>query len=248
MEKYSKKLVVFIFTLVFLVIGLGTYIYIEKFVLTEDKCVCDCDNKSIIKDNTKSVVYDNEKYKNLKIPYINIDSVDAEKLNDELEEFYIKTNKLTDDTNIKDFNMTYDYYSNSNILSIISAYHPDSVNFYKAVNINLKTGKIVDNDELVLVANYNKTEFYDTLIKIYDSSIDQESEKLYKEPKQPGEEETIYDKTINSIKNKSFDKYEMYLNNKGELCVIVEEYQPAGADTNRKIMNLIKKTYEEITE
>ena len=28
MEKYSKKLIIFIFTLIFLVIGLGTYIYV----------------------------------------------------------------------------------------------------------------------------------------------------------------------------------------------------------------------------
>ena len=245
MEKYSKKLIVFIFTLIFLVIGLGTYIYVDKFVLTDDKeCVCDCDNKSIIKDNSKPIVYDNVKYNYLKIAYINIDSIDADKANTEIEEFFTKTHKLTDIEDTTGFITKYNYFSNSNILSIISLYHPAAVNFFKAVNINIKTGKMVDNSDLILTSGINKDEINDIMVKIFEDSIDQENESYYKATTLPGETENVYDKNVNNFKDMKVDNLEMYLNNNGELCVIVEEYQIAGSETNRRIMNINKKAYE----
>ena len=226
---------------------MGTYIYIDKFVLTEET-TCECDSNSIIKDKTRPIIYDNPNYSKIRMPYINIDSIDAEKLNNEIEVYYTKSLKLNDKSDIDDFPLFYDYYSNTNTLSIICVFRPASVNYYKAVNIDLKTGKRVDNLDLILASNVNRDEIKDTMVKIFDDSIDQERETYYKATTLPGEEENMYDKNINYLKNLSLDDTEMYLNNSGELCIIVDEYQPAGSEVNRKIMNINKKEYEKITE
>ena len=242
MERYSKKLVVLIFTLIFLVVGLGTYIYIDKFVLTEDN-TCVCEDDSLLKDKNKVIVYDNPNYKKLEIPYINIDSVDAGKLNTKLEEFYTKELKLSDKSNLDKVAMAYDYYSNSNYLSVICLYSSEGINYYKTANINFKTGKEVDPIDLLIEASFKREDFYDTIIKVYDNGIDQ-----YEEFHKPLDTEgkTIYSLTLDAIKEKKIEDYEMYLNNNKELCVVIEEYQPSGETTNRRVVNLSKVKYEKI--
>lgn len=242
MERYSKKLVVLIFTLIFLVVGLGTYIYIDKFILTEET-TCDCSDDSLLKDKNKVIVYDNPNYKKLEIPYINIDSVDAGKLNTKLEEFYTKELKLSDKSNLDKVAMAYDYYSNSNYLSVICLYSSEGINYYKTANINFKTGKEVDPIDLLLAANFKREDFYNTIIDVYDKGIDQ-SQEFYVAP-EPGDK-TIYTMTIDSIKEKQIEDYEMYLNDNKELCVVIEEYEATGETTNRKVVNLSKAKYENV--
>ena len=244
--------------LVLIVLGLGGYIVYDKIIVprqntgtitinTDDKK--DTKEKSLIKDSSQKIVYDNEKYSNknyegIKVPVINIDSEDASKLNGEIEGF---VNEYKHDGFNEYMYPKYDYYENDDILSInVTIITEGSSRYYKTANINTKTCKKVSNSELVSKKEFKENEVPYKVFDIYEKEAEKNgSLDSYKQLTMAGDEFTsVYQGTKNYITKITLDEFGMYLNKNGELCVITKVYMIAGPESNYYIFNLNTNSYE----
>lgn len=115
--------------------------------------------KSLLYDKTKDIVYsiaDDSIKEGDKLPYININNKNIDKINDDIiNSYYDYLGKFTN-------GYTYEYNVSGNILSIlIKSYqrYNDSEHYdivYRTYNINLKTYKVLTEKELL--EKYNITE------------------------------------------------------------------------------------------
>ena len=175
----------------------------EEFVLKKKD-----DSKEYITFNEiRKLKIADEEYvlKNLEI---NIISDDIDNINLEIRTFVNNSNKnyILDNNELTSGNIIdYDYYMNDNYLSIIQKYYlyvngikgEENDNVY---NINLKTGKIISNDDLLKQFNLDEEKLYDKLEKSIIS------------------EDVLY--TLLNIKNNG---YKLFVNNDGKLGIIYYE-------------------------
>lgn len=250
-NKSNKGLVVLVIILFILVLGLGTYIVYDK-VINKDEVVSKTDSndkketkKGIIKDESKEIVYSDNEYQYKKIPIINIDTEDADDLNKEINEY---VDKMGQDTNYGEgYNLSYVYYENDEILSILLTINTyGSSKYYKTVNINSKTGKKVSNYDLIKTKSIDENEIGNAIFDIYVKDAEKNGLlDTYKTQHVYGDEFTsVYDASSNLIKSKKYDDFDMYLNSNGELCVISDVYLIAGPEKNSYIFNLNLYNYE----
>ncbi len=245
MEKKSNKgLIALIILLTILVLGLGTYVAYDKFLrpsetkpaTKEDTDKKDKTDTSVSKkDSTKPIVYDENTSQYEKVPIINIDSVDADRLNKKIKDF-----AGTRDTYDENFTINYDFYENSDVLSIIvKSTTPGSSVYYVAANINTKTGKEVTNKALIEIKNINESDFTSKVFGAYEKDLeDTGALDTAKSQKYYGGHSSVYEGTQNKIKNTKLDDFDMYLNSNGELCVVADVYLIAGPEHNEYIYNL----------
>ncbi|MBQ8234106.1 MAG: hypothetical protein IJZ36_00805 [Bacilli bacterium] len=167
----------------FIIILLGTiYYYNNKLNECNKKCE---DQKPVevlkIKkiDETKEVVYDSFTYSSsafkVSLPYININSNDANKINKEIDNLKKVVQKSIDEyeqgsPSIKD--VKYYTYINNNILSvvIINQLYGDVIN-YNVYNIDIYQGTIINNSNLLNTSKINQIEFLNGLKEIYKSKF-----------------------------------------------------------------------------
>lgn len=101
--------------------------------------------------------------KDIVVPYVNIDSEDASKVNDEIKSVYnsaiaVYKKGIEDKVSYVD-NCSYKYYINDDILSLVLTYghgatdvvHPD----YYIYNFDLKTGKLVSYSDVYSYIGFN---------------------------------------------------------------------------------------------
>ncbi|MBQ9013239.1 MAG: hypothetical protein IJ094_06780 [Bacilli bacterium] len=246
-KKNNVGLVVLVIIELLIILGLAGFVGYEKFI---KKDVCNCNNcdvkkdnkkeeKSLIKDKTKAIVYTNGYYKDKKVPVINIDSTDADKLNREIEEYVDKMSLESDYGEA--YALSYEYFENKDILSIkmtITTF--GSSRYYKTVNISTKTGKKVSNTDLLEMKKIKEGDFASILFEIYEKEqIDNGSIDAVKTQSIYGDEYTsVYDGTKNNIESTKINDFDMYLNKNGELCVVTDIYLIAGPERNFYIYNL----------
>lgn len=214
-------------------------------------------SKDLIKDSSKEIVYayvndvktwtetsvngDYEMGYSYKIPQINIDSADAEKINKEIQDEYMGAY-----TQGKEYNgagcskIEYAYHINEDIVSVVMASFWDGGSAGRtAYNINSKTGKEVTNSELLSKKGITEADFPSKLSKIL-------AEKL-KGMYTPSEEQLSYTgsaefyntqyKRTTALENCSVNN-DMYLNANNQLCVITTRYNIAGGDATEIIVNI----------
>ena len=248
MEKKSNKgLIALIILLTILVLGLGTYVAYDKFLRpseTKSETKKDTDKKDTSvskKDSTKPIVYDENTSQYEKVPIINIDSVDADRLNKKIKDF-----AGTRDTYDENFTINYDFYENTDVLSIIvKSTTPGASVYYVSANINTKTGKEVTNKDLIEKKNINESDFNAKVFGAYEKNLeDTGALDTAKSQKDYTGHSSVYEGTQNKIKNTKLDDFDMYLNSNGELCVVAEVYVIAGPEKNFYIYNLDTNTRE----
>lgn len=173
-------------------------------------------NENVVHDYLNETIEDHV----YKIPIINIDSIDAVEMNLEimkLDEIYTDAQENFDANSYAYDNITYEYYINGDILSILIGVFYDGNDWREmyTYNINTKTGKKVSNAELLEYKNIDESEFSkklsETVGSLYkeftNNNSDLYSEDLYK---------SSTSAEICSINN------HMYLNDNGQLCVCVQ--------------------------
>lgn len=219
----------------------------------------------LLKDKSKKIVYayvddaktwtetsvngDFEVGYSYKIPQININSEDAEKINKAIQDEY---KKIYDEqiASYKEFGnvggcsrIEYAYHINGDILSVVMASFWDGGSVRRSsYNINTKTGKEVTNSELLKQKGIAEVDFNNKLSNILTNEL--------KDMYTPNEEQlaytgpvefynTQYKRTMDiencSVSNKS---NKMYLNANNQLCVIVTRYNIAGPDSTEIIVNM----------
>ena len=113
-----------------------------------------------------------EYFKDLVVPYINIDSDDAKKINKEIKEFYLDKAKMydecaeesRDETKVSCSQvLTYKSYEEKNVLSVLIIYtiqhtaHP--IFTFTTYNFDLSTGKELSFDKYLEKIGYKKDDF-----------------------------------------------------------------------------------------
>lgn len=210
-------------------------------------------NKTVLKkDESKEIVYTiytgkpSESFPVIyegnavtEIPKININSIYADKINKEILALMYKSydydGNVNDSLKCKDFCslIRYKYFINSNILSLVIYQDggTDPLNHeYYAYNIDIYTGEDVSNKDLVKSKNIDVNNFNTKLSntfkdaypfdKYYDGKESYEGEKDFATQ--------MYNKTMD-LTNCSIDNA-MFLNENGELMVVVGVYYYAGGE------------------
>lgn len=182
-------------------------------------------------DSSKDIVYTlyDKSY-----PIINLDSSEIEDINDKIEQNYKGPDKP------REFGLSeYNYYLNNEILSlVISTEDNTGFYYYDVYNINVKTGKIVSNADLLKSKNIDEQSFLSKLPEYYKNKFMEvnsgatgiestiEGKNLYEEQ---------YNKTI------STDNYnmqtQMFLDNNQKINIVAKIYSLAGADYYYHIIN-----------
>ena len=182
-KKKNVGLRVLVFILIAVVLGLAGYIVYDKYDISiskkDNKDTKETENtskkeetkkeeKSILKDKDKEIVYTLGDYKYKKVPYINIDTEDAEKLNKKITNFVDKNGNDTDYGEYKA--LDYVYYTNDDVLSVVVfVKYPTPDRYYETVNINTKTGEIVSNDDLLKLKKIDSTELSQKVFNVYEN-------------------------------------------------------------------------------
>ena len=180
-------------------------------------------------DNEKELVYTsfNEITSDYSysLPFINIDSTDAKKINAEIEsKFKTKSG----------YAIKYVSYVNDNVLSLVISNEFDGGFIeYFSYNIDIYTGKALSNKDLISLKNITETTYLSKLKEAYKNKyIKMYGTKDKISNGQSGitleEYQAQYDKTV-ADKNISIET-PLYLNSNGKLCNIGRIYSLAGAD------------------
>jgi len=246
-QKSNKGLIVLIIILILMVLGLSGYLVYDKFITkqeTSDTTKNNSNKKVLKKDESKDIVYTlytvkPEPYFDVEssIPKLNIDSAYANKINNEISTIvYIGYEndsnggiKCKDDCQL----IQYKYYLNNNILSLV-LYEDGQTSplshQYHTYNIDIYTGEEVTNKDLVKLKNINESDFEVKLSNTFKEAYP--FDKYYPESEYGKEGKDFATQTYNQtidLKNCSIDN-PMFLNENGELVVVIGVYYYAGGE------------------
>lgn len=173
-----------------------------------------------------------------RMPQLSVDSEDAEAINYDIHEEYDKVFEDIE-TYYQDYEMNrtdYVAYLNGNILSLVietrTTNTPNS--FFKVYNIDVKTGKELNNEDVVKLSNISLNEAYGQLYSKIESIYTDE------------QKEWVDAETYESIKGKSLDDKNIqesmfYYNENGSLMAAYRYYWFAGAENYGDIFELSAK-------
>lgn len=236
--KVSLTTVILLFVVFILIVALGGMYFYYNYILNPKETKNDIvasnnltenENNTIPVgkiDENKDLVYtafaDYSSEHSYSVPKININSQYVLTINNEIENEIIKLVK-NDDTNYG--NISYESSLNENILSVVieieHKYMP--MIYYKVYNVEINTGERMNNEELINVKKFTKTEFLNKL----QSALENDFKETFKSEQMNEFYEENYNKTI-SKENYSIDN-QMFLDKNGNICVIAKVYTFAGA-------------------
>lgn len=188
--------------------------------------------------------YDEDYYKYVyNIPQINIDSENVDKINKEILKKY---EDIIDEMNSKQYlnlgceGLSYKYYENDGILSLLMASQTESGGVLfgcKTYNIDISKGKEINNEELLKKINITKTDLNDKILKTIDN-LDMYKSDVVGEFREESFIKEQKNKTINRYKNISLDKLDLFLNDDNHICAYMEMSSIAGGDITTMILDL----------
>ncbi len=182
----------------------------------------DTNDKTIVleEDDTSGIVYsykpkDGSKHR---VPQIKIDSETAAKYNQEILSFY---ESFASRPIAKQYMFNYKYYINDEILSLVVSHSSEGGGLAptRIYNININTGKEVNNTQLLAYLNISENEVISKAVESYKKAI--EKLKTSGPAIYPSEEKNV-DRLQNDIKG-------MYIND-GNLCVMFIMYTGVGSE------------------
>lgn len=222
-------------------------------------------------DATKDIVYTGDEYtkdeyanvldKTLhytyKYPVININSADVQTINSEIKLKYGFTDETKEELPFYEIEvLTYEYYINGNILSVIPIMGGNDSTSTAIYNIDLTTGNKVNNADLLNNKNIDLDIARTKLREFALNKMDMEVERLKRQyPSNSSNFEEVakeYKERFNeTLENalKSFDN--VYLNADGDVCIRIDfetlggqEYCNKEAEINvSKMSDAVKVTY-----
>ena len=203
--------------------------------------------------NVSEDLYESEYLNDIKVPYININSEDAAKANDEIKEIYKKEiNKYTKgalDEGSTIAECEYQYYINDNVLSIVlTVKSEDLVTYnYYTYNFSLNTGKKLEYNEIYEKAGLNSSNI-DSKVESAITEKMREMMNNFDDVNYPeGTSFSTYNNESknNYIKSVSNNSLNYFLSKDGNLNVVIALSIPAGlGETNTiiEITNTINET------
>lgn len=201
-------------------------------------------------DNTKGLVYSERQYETdnyanvidktfhnyYEYPAINIDSEDVKAINTEIKEKYGFTQEQEAELFFMELEViTYDYYINGNILSLVVMQGGNDSTWTSSYNVDLTTGKRIPNEELLGRKQMSSSEKFDVdkikeALKEYSiKEIDKSTTEMKTIIGQYWDES--YEVEVTKLKeevNKNLETLDnVYINAEGKLCCR-SEYQIFG--------------------
>ena len=183
--------------------------------------------------NSYEIAYKTYYAKDIIVPFINIDSNDASKANDEIKEVFDKAINFYNEgveNKINFVSIDYEKFIDNNIASVNLWYGKGGTDVirpdYYTYTFDLTTGKMMSFEELYQKFDLNKNQV-DMKIK---EEITDEVNDIF--------EDSFRDKNSTTYINESIDNYEKnledntlkyFVNDDGELCIIARLSIPAGA-------------------
>lgn len=229
----------------------------------KDQNVPNTTNPKTIKklDESKDLLYSSyNKYSSeysYSIPYINIDSADARRINNEIESYYKKLveQELKNESEgyaINMYTIKYTSYINDTILSlVISHSNPNDCIYYKVYNLDIYNGTMVSNADILNLKNITEAKLLDKLKELYKNkfvSLYGTRENYINNMKtapvgwtetELQEQAKLYDEQFNytiSDNNCSIST-PLFLNDDGNICVVATIYSLAGASSYQHIID-----------
>lgn len=266
-KKNNTSTLILLFVVCAMLIAIFGGFYLYKAIVKKDNKVNNSDNinsgvqkDNIKKDVNKDYVYDAEyaintikdsyklsngdgtkviSSKDIEVPYINIDSEDVSKINDELyslqQEMVKEFNENVDSGQFY-YTASYNQYINNNILSLVVITESGGTNIpsfkYYVYNIDLSTGKTLTFNQIVSKNNLNITNVgniikskLEKLVKEHPANID--SCKFgFRDGQNQTPLEAVIDEYNDNLANDSFVGY---VDANGDLHVIATIYFCAGS-------------------
>ena len=274
MKKGKKSIVIIILVLIILAL-INHIIYTEYYkpkleskekTKEKTKEIQNKKDKSFVSkiDSDKDYVYDGEytgdfskesyttesgntySSKDLKAPYFNINTSDAENSNKEVNETYLNAVRIFNQgVNDKSTYIKLDYkkYENNDIISSIFKYEAGDVGvtnpIYYTYNFDKNTGKILKYKDAYLLSGFN------------DNNIDEKVKEAIKKEikKQIGDSKDAYpegesmdtyvDKTYSGyLDNKKYELIKYILDSKNKLSVVIDIRIPSQSDHLNKVLEI----------
>ena len=257
-KKNNSGLIVLVIVLFLLVLGLGGYIIYDKVLSNKtlegnntNSNNQDSSTVTLKADSAKDWVYDADynlptnkesyygfsdhsrlvKASDLIVPYININSSDATKANQEIYKLYEQLIN-TFNENLKEeiwfTTVKYSTYVNNNIISVLITTETAGTDVplyeYYTYNFNLENGKLLSYSEAYEKLGYNQNSIKDKAINAITNAM----------------KEKYNESDFNNYNNKSIDNYttsvsdekiKYYIDNNNKLNIIVTLVIPAGRGT-----------------
>lgn len=184
-----------------------------------------------------------------KIPKINIDSADVQKINSDIY------NKLYHDivekelsnmsygVSVINLEISYDWAINGDVLSLWTTCNDSwGGTHYIVYNVSISTGKVVNKNDLLSYVGFSEEQYITTAEQVLGSKFwstwDRNNENFQNDDFISWFNEAL-EKTISQ---ENVDQSFPYINDKGELCIIAKVYSLAGADYYWKNLNMIDFT------
>ena len=204
-------------------------------------------------DSSKDIVYTGDEYTlsqspytyHYKYPVININSDDVKKVNEEIKKDYGFNRSEIDD----DFGyfyecevMDYSYYVNDNILSVVPIKGGNESTFSKSYNIDLKTGKLIDN--ATLLDGVNLDEAKQKLNAVAEKVVNESYSKYNTVQGEYSWMDDYIKKWAEKRKQDLENLTNVYLNKDGDVCIRLDFDALGGQETCWKVaeVNATKMT------
>lgn len=212
-------------------------------------------------DETKGLVYSGLEYETdyyanvlnktfhyyYEYPVINIDSEDVQEINSEIKEKFGFDEEDEEYLTFWELEViTYDYYINGTILSVVVMEGGNSSTWSATYNIDLKTGEKISNEKLLEDNEVNVETVKNKLNEYANKKIDDSVSEMKQTIGQYWDEG--YEKEVTELRedmSKSVDELEnIYLNQEGDICIRAEYYVFGGQWTCTKTMEINTKNNE----
>lgn len=214
----------------------------EENTLASDSEEKNTIKKKVEKEDLVFDYYDKKIFgKEYKIPEINLDYENVEKINKEIaslvEDEIKDLEKETEFPEMALAGTEYNWYLNDNILSLVFCTKNYHVENYYVYNVDVYTGETIENQEILDAVKMEEKNFTEKCVDavkdyyeniLYSSEVEQQAGYYYTE---------ALNKSI-AESNFKVSKSKIYLNDSGEVCIVAEVYLVAGATSNNFPINI----------
>lgn len=181
---------------------------------------------------------DGEEY-TYRIPQIDVESEDAEKMNENIKEEYEKYYEEAILNLEEGFDIAgeidYQGYVNGEILSVVAHRSVNGWISYSTYNINTTTGKKVENKELLEMKKLTEEKIQKEIIAYMQERVKSETYEGLTESEIKETQDYLLEE-VHSIEIN--ENTQFYLNNENHLCVVTTEYVIAGAGKYERLYDL----------
>lgn len=260
-QKNNGGLIALVIVLCLLVLGLGGYIFCDK-VLNNKKLEDNSTNNStaVLKaDSAKDWVYDADynlptnkesyygysdhsklvKASDLIVPYININSSDATKANQEIYGLYEQLiNTFNENLKEEIWFTTVEYSSNikNDVLSVVikttSEGTAEPIYGYYTYNFNTSNGNLLSYEDAYKLVNIDSS----NIESIAKQKITDVLNDIYQGSQNDSYNDSLHTSVDNYIKSVNDETIKYYFDNNGKLNVVVNVILPASGDPQRIIV------------